>query len=98
MSEYKAFKVRGETRYMRDGKFVKKSAVPMEIRELNEENPVKENEPFKLPEKRCVFCGEFSNWTRLINGQSIVLCESHYYSETVGKVAQKVRERENAQV
>jgi hypothetical protein len=46
--------------------------------------------------KACIFCGEHSNLTRFVNLQRVALCETHYYSETIGKVAQKIRERENA--
>ena len=49
-------------------------------------------------DKSCLFCGVYSNWQRLVSGQLVYVCEQHYHEKTIGKVAQKLREREHARI
>lgn len=44
------------------------------------------------PSKLCVFCGMASKYTKMINGQTIYLCDEHYYSKNLGQVAQRLKE------
>ena len=98
MSEYTRYEIKGKGfRYRKNGKLITKDDVPVEeIKRLeDEEFPA---EPVQVTDKSCLFCGAYSNWQRLVNGQSVYVCEEHYYNETIGKVAQKLREREHARV
>lgn len=81
-------------RYMRDGKLVKKAEVPDNI--LNNESETFEEETIQKVEKKCIFCGAHSNLQRFVNMQTVVVCDEHYYSETMGRVAQKLKETQNA--
>ena len=84
------------TRYMKDGKFIAKDKVPEDVRiklDRGELNVPVEEAPPVVREKECIFCGAHTNLTRMVNLQTVALCEEHYYSETIGKVAQKLNER-----
>lgn len=106
MSDYKTFTVRGNLRYMKDGKLVKRSSVPQEVIDEHEGVAVAEvptvavivdtEEERRQTDRSCVFCGQYTNWKRLVNQQTIAICEEHYYSETIGSIAQKLRETANA--
>ena len=109
MSEYTRYEIKGKGfRYRKDGKLISKDDVPEEeIRRLEAEDVavVPPDNDEALPEEHvpvtnrvCVFCGMHSNWTRFVNGQTVVLCETHYYNETIGKIAQKLREDEHATI
>jgi hypothetical protein len=87
---YTSFMVRGKPRYMRDGKLIKASEVPPEeIERLNKGSVIEQPEPKK--DKGCIFCGAHSRYTRFVDGQTVYVCDDHYYSETIGKVAQRLR-------
>lgn len=50
-----------------------------------------------VPDKNCLFCGEPNcKLTRLLNTEIIYLCDEHYYSKSLGQIAQHIREAENA--
>ena len=72
-----------------------KKAWGRKMREAREAKKKKEvpEEPIKILDKSCIFCKTHSNLTRMVNMQTVVICEKHYYSETVGKIAQKLNER-----
>lgn len=55
--------------------------------------PVEEVETVD-PTKLCLFCGAFTNTKRFVNLQTIAVCEEHYYSTTIGQIAQKMKEQE----
>lgn len=91
--------VKGRPMYYKENKLVSKNDIPQVV--LNNILP---GEPYDYvlegPQeivKECLFCGAFSNLTRMVNGKVIVLCDSHFYSESLGKIVQKVRELENVQ-
>ena len=92
VSEYKAIHGSRGIRYTKDNRLVKKADVPEE--ELRRLAP--RPEPV-MPDKQCLFCGEFAKYPRVVNLRTIYLCDNHYYSETLGKIAQRIREiEENA--
>ena len=45
--------------------------------------------------KSCIFCGQPAKYQRFVQLRTIPICEEHYYSETVGKIAEKLREKSN---
>lgn len=43
--------------------------------------------------RECLFCGMGGcKLTKLLNGETLYLCEQHYYDKNLGQIAQKVRE------
>ncbi len=83
--------VRG-VRYRADGKLVSVRDVPVEeLARLNEDVSV-EREP-----RSCLFCGGPARYQRLVELQTIDICDQHYYSETVGSIVHKMKELSNAQ-
>jgi hypothetical protein len=48
-----------------------------------------DEEPTKS-DRKCVFCGEHSKYYRLVNNRSVYICNEHYYSKSLGQVAQKL--------
>ena len=94
MSEYKLVTGRNGVRYMKDNRFVKKESLPPEVWTQLKVNEISTEEMLNPKvDRSCIFCGEQSKLSRLLNAQTIYLCDNHYYSETIGKVAQRVRER-----
>ena len=79
-------------RYMKDGRFIKASDVPEEeLKRLELNIP----DTIEGDNKKCIFCGMYSNLPRTVNGRTIYLCNEHFYSETIGKIAQKIRENDH---
>jgi hypothetical protein len=108
MAEYRLIiDKRGKTRFMKDARFVSPDKIPLdELDKLfGRKAPEPEPEPvepeikpvFKITEKICVFCREYTTLVRLINGQTIPICTNHYYSETTGRIVQRIREIEHAE-
>lgn len=89
MSEYTTFMVRGKPRYMRDGKLIKASEVPEDEIERMKGNVI--TQPEASPPKSCLFCGAPARLTRYVNQRVVYICDDHYYTETIGKIAQKLR-------
>jgi hypothetical protein len=55
------------------------------------------DEPVEVPvsqERKCIFCGINATDTRLINLQTVALCEEHYLNRTVGEIVQQLRENQ----
>ncbi len=95
MARYQKIIVRGMSRYMKDKRFIKAEDVPESVMAMfNEETEPAEMSTGQdsLRNKVCIFCGEPTNWSRYINGQIVYNCEEHYYSMSIGKIAQKIRE------
>lgn len=51
-----------------------------------------EIETARQPKRLCLFCGQHAKLPRLVNLQTIYVCDTHYYEKTVGQIAQKLRE------
>lgn len=86
----------GTPTYYRDGKRIKRTLVPKDEYakfETIDEAPVQTaTVKSDIPEKVCLFCGQEGTHTRFIDFQTVYLCEEHYLSQTLGKIAHKVRE------
>lgn len=98
MSTYKLIQTNGRgIRYLKDKKFIKKADIPADILakiEMGKDTP-DEAENLNPDNKRCLFCGMGGcKYNRLISAQIVYLCDNHFYSENMGKIAQKVRELE----
>lgn len=94
MSFYKMIQVGTGFRYTKDKKFIKQSDVPPEIMarmELGKDVP-DAAESLNPAARMCIFCGMGSKLPRLINGQTVYLCENHYHEKNMGQTAQRVRE------
>lgn len=79
MSEYKIVtSPRGGDIWMKDGRFIK-----------NEEMPEGE---IKVYRNECLFCSNEGTHKRLLNGRRLPVCNDHYYTTTLGKLAQAARE------
>lgn len=100
MSLYKTFMVRGGKRYSKDGRLVAAANIDPKILQILHNTDTYEDGQEEivqtLPEKACIFCGAVSKWTKFVNLQTVYICDEHYYSESTGKIAQKVRELEHA--
>lgn len=51
-------------------------------------------EPPQEVSKTCLICDAPAKLTRIVNMKVLALCHDHYYSETIGKLAQAIREKE----
>ena len=91
MIEYRIISGKKGDRYLKNGRFVKRDLVPVEIlAKLPELGSVEIHPPKE--EKTCIFCGQFAKYSRFVNLKAISLCEEHYYSMSLGKVVHKARE------
>lgn len=98
---YKTFTVRGNIRFQKDGKLVKKNTLPRHVMEhfglFSPDDPKEEDTPEEGKDpKGCLFCGMHSRFTRYVNGQTVYVCDEHYYEKNVGKIAQRIQELTNA--
>lgn len=94
MSVYKRYPgLNGSWLYRRDGRICKTIEVPVNVVELLKTQEEVDDEG--LPEspglRPCIFCGEHSKLQRMLNSQTVYLCNEHYYSKTIGQVAEKIR-------
>ena len=98
MSIYKTINgPRNDVRFTKDGRLFSKKNIPANIyrqfedkevgHEVNDEGVVLE-----APVKECVFCGSESKLYKLINSQTIYLCDEDYYDKNTGQIVQQVRE------
>lgn len=77
--------------------FIAKKNIPANIfRELEAGKEAVDDEGMQLEGnvKECIFCGQVCKWSRIVNMQTIYLCEEHYYDKTIGQIAQRMREAE----
>src|SRR3990167_9610109 len=84
-SEYRLINGKAGKRYLKDGRLVSVKNVPENIlQQLTEDNVVGEQGVKPTPNSEpCIFCGKWGNLTRSLNGQSIVLCNEHFYNRTI---------------
>lgn len=80
----------------RSRRFISKDNVPPVIMsKFNQgENDVDDVDlNLNAPSTDCLFCGTPDcKLSRMMNSQTIYLCDEHYYSENMGHIAQKLRE------
>lgn len=95
--QYRKVMVRGTPRYLGpNNKFVKAENVPEAVLIRLRQEEFVDTTPVVV-DKSCIFCGRGDcRQTRLVNTQTIYLCEEDYYDKTIGKVAQKLKELKNA--
>ena len=86
-SEYQRIVHPNGYRYLKKGKgFVAEKNVPQDVLDsFTYDKPV-------VSDKKCVFCGEVSKMTRVVNLRTVYLCEKDYYDKSIGKIAQKLQE------
>lgn len=84
MTEYKVIEGKRGNRYMRNNRFINRDKLLISVLER-----LKPGEPVRI--KECLFCGGESKLERLVMGQSIVLCNEHYYHSNIGQIVQKLR-------
>lgn len=78
-------------------RFIKKADIPKDILEQVDKNNQYTDDGHAIGlAKVCLFCGQYAPLTRFLNLKTVALCNEHYYSETIGKIAAKIREKENA--
>lgn len=76
---YKKVEGRNGVRWLKDGRFVKASEVPEDI---------KQNYVVKKDlNKKCVVCGDPKEHQRIVLGMMVALCDSDYYNLTYGAIA-----------
>lgn len=96
MAIYKRSKgPRGRWLYFKDGKMVSIGSIPQHI--LAEvDSDLKSTAPdateIVLKYNECIFCKEHAKLSRLLNTQTLYLCNKDYYSKTIGQIAQQLRE------
>lgn len=82
----------GRVMWFREGKLVKHSEVPAELMDT-----ILEESSDELPvNKRCIFCQQFADSQRFVNGKTYPLCEVDYNSRTLGEVAEQARRNAEA--
>lgn len=90
--------IHGATIYTRNKRPMKTADVPANIMKIleNQDSIDDENMQLEAPNRKCLFCGTWTKLSRIINGQTVYICEEHYYSKTTGQVAQQIRLNEEA--
>lgn len=88
--------IHNSIRYVRNNKVVKTKDVPAGIKVLLETHDRVDDEQYTESEltyigKRCIFCHEPYKYERLLNQQSVALCAEHYYSKSMGQIAEQLR-------
>jgi hypothetical protein len=93
MSKYSTSKGPANSiRYRKDGRLISARDVPDNILQVLEHNPeFNEEQEAVHRDKSCIFCGQHSNATRMVNMRLVALCDKHYYSATLGEVVAKLR-------
>ena len=76
-------------------RMVAKEKIPANIYELlRTQNEVDDaNLPLEAAWRECIFCGEHATKQRLLNLQTVDLCDEHYLNKSIGRIAQRLRER-----
>lgn len=91
MPIYKEIISTNGTRYTKDKRFIKKSEVPADI--LAKMQLGKDVSTDRTFNKECLFCGEPAKLTRVVNAKVVYLCDSDFYSNNIGKIAEELRKQ-----
>lgn len=70
------------------GDFINEISPPT-IKQAPEEQP--------MPEKKCVFCGNYGNIPKFIHGQLVYICEYDRDTHTTGQLGARVKQLQSAQ-
>ncbi len=95
MSIYKTWNVgKGGVRYMKDGKLIKATAVPQHLLQILKPGDTLDTEatPPSPPAKICIYCGHYAKMSRMVNMQTVYLCDEHYYDKNIGQIAGRLKE------
>jgi hypothetical protein len=77
--------------YFKDKKMISKKIIPAEILQiLEDQEQFDDNPPPEKPIKVCIFCGQPASHNRLVNLQTVDLCEKHYYDTNMGEIAKQL--------
>lgn len=89
---YKKVTGRAGNRYLADNRFISRDKIPVDIL-------VKLDKTSEVKFDGCIFCGGEATHKRVVNEVSVALCNDDYYSRTIGRIAQQLREgKENQDV
>lgn len=70
-------------------KFVAEADIPLDILALLSFDNEVDSEQMPV-DKSCVFCEGPSKMSRMVNGQTVYICDTHYYDKTIGQVAAQI--------
>lgn len=75
-------------------RLVAKEKIPANIyKMLQEQGEVDDtNIPLQAGWRECIFCGEQATKQRLVNLQTVDMCDTHYLNENVGRIAQRLNQ------
>lgn len=86
---YRKHPTKNGVRYTKDARFIKKEDIPKAvIGELETKEEVEDQGRY------CLFCGEATTWTKMLNSQLIYMCKKHYHEVSLGKIAEKLRDNQ----
>lgn len=80
--------------YYKDKQFVRINDIPANIFKLLDTEKEIDDSTIKVLEagwRGCVFCEGQGIRHRLVNLQTVYLCDMHYYSTTIGQIAEQLR-------
>lgn len=84
-------------RYTKNTIMTKEARIPHEVMEKFDYTDTIDYDD--APERRrCIFCDSPQSRQRYLNSKAVDLCEYHYQHVNLGKIAQQVRETEQAKV
>lgn len=75
----------GRNMYYRNGRLTRPDKISDDIRNQIEKGDT-------VTANVCIFCPEATKLTRILNSQTVYLCNEHFYSKSIGQVAQQIRE------
>jgi hypothetical protein len=91
----------GMSNFFKDGERVKGKTLPEGLREklietVDQSQIVSDDKEKNITtNKTCVFCQEYADSGKVLNAKVVPLCQEHYQTKTLGKIAQRVRELNN---
>lgn len=66
-----------------------------EIRQQKQAEAAEAAKTAAAPVKQCIFDGEETDIHRTVNGEMVYICKEHYYSKSLGQLAEQLREVRN---
>ncbi len=92
--------INNSTRYTKNNKIIKTVDVPPGIIILLKKYNEVDDSEYTISQldriaKTCIVCDKPFKYERIVNNRSVALCDEHYYSISIGKVAQYLRMKES---
>lgn len=78
-------------RYLKNNKLTKESRIPHDVMDKFSFTDTVEFD-FDPKARLCIFCDSPQTRQRVLNSETVELCEWHYHNTSLGKIAQQVRE------